>query len=149
MNWKTKAKIQRCFTVLPDALSYALYSQVQWYLGNAKGICNPMSTLTAGVETLSRIRAAGHPVAGKTFFELGTGWTPMAPLAYWLAGAEKVVTVDLNRYLKKHLLKGNLTYIYENKTQVAALFGSLLSKERFETLLEFCKRLIFNKRGGG
>lgn len=149
MNWKTKAKIQRCFALFPDTLSYALYHQVQKYFGNARCVQNPLLTLTGGVTTLKKISKAGYPIVGKIFFELGTGWTPMAPLAYWLAGAEKTVTVDLNRYFKRYLLKANLAYIYEHQVQVAELFGSLLNKDRFETLLKFYKSLNFNKMGGG
>ena len=44
---------------------------------------------------MGHLRAARSPVAGATLLEIGTGWYPTFPLCFYLAGASRVVTLDL------------------------------------------------------
>jgi SAM-dependent methyltransferase len=49
---------------------------------------------------VGHLRAARLPLEGARLLEMGTGWYPTFPLCLYLAGAARVITVDLNRYLK-------------------------------------------------
>jgi SAM-dependent methyltransferase len=138
MHWKLKARIQNAVSLLPSSASYAAYYWIQRRFGGLRHL-NPISRLTAGIETWKRIQEQGYTPSGKVFLEVGTGRAPIVPLAYWLMGADKVVTVDLNPYLKEELVGESLCYISDNQEAVLSLFGPLIEKKRFNKLLAFIR----------
>src|SRR5256885_7907830 len=138
MNWKLKAAIQNSVSLLPPAASYSAYYWIQRRFGGLKRV-NPVGRLAAAIEIWKRIQEHGREPSGKVFFEVGTGRVPVVPLAYWLMGAEKTITIDLNPYLKEELVLESLCYMSENEEQVLNLFGPLIEKERFAELLAFSR----------
>ena len=138
MRWKLKSKIQHALSLLPSSASYAAYYQIQRNFGGLRQI-NPVKKLSAGIETWKRILEQSYNPANKVFLEIGTGRITLIPLSFWLMGAEKTITIDLNPYLKEELVRESLQYIAENQEEIQNLFGSLLNKTRFEQLLEFNK----------
>lgn len=139
MHWKLKAKIQNAISLLPSSASYTAYYWIQRRFGGLRQV-NPISRFTAAIETWKRIQGQHYIPSGKVFLEVGTGRVPLVPLAYWLMGAEKTITIDLNPYLKADLVSESLQYISENEEKILRLFGSLIHKERFEELLTFSRR---------
>ncbi len=105
-----------------------------------------MSKLLAGIETWKKIREMGCDPSGKIFLEIGTGRIPLVPLAFWLMGAKKTITIDLNPYLKGELIRECLIFISEHKEKIPYVFGSLLEKKRFDHLLEFSQNPNFSAR---
>jgi hypothetical protein len=136
MHWKLKAKIQSAVSLLPSSVSYGAYYWIQRHFGGLRRL-NPISRLTAAIETWKRIQGQRYTPSGKVFLEVGTGRVPLVPLAYWLMGAEKTITIDLNPYLKTDLVAESLQYISENEEEILSLFGSLVDKKRFDELLAF------------
>ena len=103
-----------------------------------------MNKLHAGIETWKKIGEMGCEPSGKVFLEIGTGRIPLVPLAYWLMGAKKTITIDLNPYLKGELIRESLKYISEHKEEIHYVFGSLLEKKRFDHLLAFARNPNFS-----
>lgn len=137
MNWKTKAKIQNLISLLPSSLSYAAYYSIQRKFGSLKDDkLNPVNRLIAGLETVKRIEQVGQSPVGATFLEVGTGRRINTILAFWLLGAEKVITVDLNPYLKEELVKADLSFIIKNRFEIEKLFGDKIFNNRFNNLLD-------------
>jgi SAM-dependent methyltransferase len=66
------------------------------------------------------------------------------PLAYYLMGARKTISLDLNPYLKSELIADALQHISENSEQTRALFGALLDQDRFSALLSYCRKGQFD-----
>jgi hypothetical protein len=97
----------------------------------------PDEHLIAGVETWRRIVEQRRNPRGALFFEVGTGRAPIVPLAYWLMGARRTITVDVNPYLKAELVQEALEYVTAHQEHVTRLFGDLLQPDRFKRLLEF------------
>jgi SAM-dependent methyltransferase len=93
--------------------------------------------LIAGIETVKRLGQVGRSPVGSTFLEVGTGRKINTPLAFWLLGAEKIITVDLNPYLKEELVREDLDYIVKNKSEIEGLFGNRIFNDRLNVLLEF------------
>lgn len=145
MHWKAKATLQNAVARLPAESSYATYYWLQRHFGGLRRI-NPAARLRAGIETWRQIEKLGRDPLDKTFFEVGTGRVPMTPLAYWLMGARRVITVDLNPYLKAELTRECLQYIADHAEDIQALFGPLLNRTRFETLLYFERQDGFDLR---
>lgn len=138
MHWKLKAKIQNAVSLLPSSLSYEVYYWIQRHFGGLRRL-DP-GRLATGIETWKRIQEQGYTPSGKVFLEVGTGKVPLVPLAYWLMGAKRIITIDLNPYLKEELIAESLRYISDNQGEVFSLFGSLVDKTRFDELLEFGRK---------
>ena len=145
MRWKLKAGIQNVIARLPTSASYAAYYWVQRNFGELKR-SNPVSRLRAGVVLWRRALDLGHDPVGKTFFEVGTGRTPVMPLAFWLMGADKVITIDLNPYLKGELIAEDLAYMADHQDEIREIFGPLLHSDRLRDLIAFYRNTPFSTR---
>jgi SAM-dependent methyltransferase len=134
MHWKLKAGIQNAVSLLPAPASRACYYWIQRHFGGLRRI-NPLRRLSAGIETWKRIARQGADPSGKIFLEIGTGRIPLVPLACWLMGAGKIITLDPNPYLRAELIRDSVGYVSGNSEQVRNLFGALLDGRRFNDLL--------------
>ncbi|HUA82021.1 MAG TPA: hypothetical protein VL997_16710 [Dyella sp.] len=143
MHWKAKATLQNAVSRLPSESSYATYYWLQRHFGGLRRI-NPVARLRAGIETWRQIEKLGRDPLDKTFFEVGTGRVPMTPVAYWLMGAKRVVTIDLNPYLKEELTRECLQYIASHVEEMQVLFGPRLNRNRFEALLDLQRQDEFD-----
>ena len=74
---------------------------------------------------LEQIIAQNRPIRGSTVLEVGTGWKLTTPIALWLCGADKVITVDLNPYLRPDLVRLEVEYINQNQESVAQILGTV------------------------
>lgn len=138
MHWKIKAAVQNAIAALPESVSYGSYYRVQRLVGGLRKI-DPTSRLAAGVETWKRLVAQGSDPTGKTFFEVGTGRMVSAPLAYWLMGADRTITVDLNPYLKAELVRESIEFIADHRGAIERLFGDALVVSRLDELIAFAR----------
>lgn len=139
MYWKKKALIQNFISSFPSSLSYAVYFFIQRNFGSLRRV-NPVVSITAAVDTCRIICKQGKTISDKVFFEVGTGWMPIVPISYWLMGAKKTITIDLNPYLKPELTKESLDYIISNKEEILEVFGSLINEERLYILESVLKK---------
>jgi hypothetical protein len=98
-----------------------------------------MGRLEAGIAACNRIEKIERSFVGATFLEVGTGRRINTPLAFWLLGAERVITVDLNPYLKEELVKNDLDYIQKNKIEIQNLFEGRIFNDRLNSLLNFIR----------
>lgn len=126
MNWKLKARVQNFIALLPSSTSYKVYYFLQRNFGGLRK-SSPLSRLEAGFKVAELIRKQNRSLSSKTFLEIGTGHQLNLPIALWLCGASRIVTVDLNPYLKYDLVKEDIAYIRDN-------FGTLV--ERFSGFSE-------------
>jgi hypothetical protein len=103
MNWKLKARIQTLIARLPEAEGQACYYWVQRASGSFR---RPEGGSFASLAlTLRRHIERQHgTVGGATFLEVGTGRRLTLPVLLWLLGAERIITVDLHRYLRQSVV---------------------------------------------
>lgn len=138
MHWKHKAILQNLVAKLPDTLSLAVYYKLQRRFGGLRSI-DPTKRLQAGISIWDKLRAAGGEPVGATFFEVGTGRMVNVPIAYWLMGAAKTITVDLNPYLKPELVRESIQFIANHANRMEALFGDRLDSQRFAQLSDIAR----------
>jgi len=81
-------------------------------------------TLEQGLRQIEMLRAAGYAVEGKIVLELGTGWKPLIPLLFMLAGARRVVLIDSQRLLDLRLVRGIARELSAYKDMLAARLGT-------------------------
>ena len=135
MNWRLKALLLNMVSSLPSSVSYGAYYRIQRHSGALKkGTLNPLVTLKMAVEMCDKIVEHGRTPVGRVFLEVGTGWRINLPVAFWLCGAGKVMTVDVNPYLAEELVKEDIGFLRNNRDQVRALFGDRLDEVRFGEL---------------
>lgn len=137
MRWLLKAKIQKALSLLPSAVSYAAYYRIQRNWGNLRRP-DPTPGFEAAIMAWRRIARVGLDARDKVFFEIGTGWSPDAPLAYWLMGARETVTLDLNPYMRPEVIRDSLRHIWKHRAEALAMFGELVDRRRWDELLRFC-----------
>lgn len=60
---------------------------------------NSNHCITDGLEQLAALRAAGISVAGATVLELGSGWLPLIPMLFHVAGAGRLILTDIEQLM--------------------------------------------------
>jgi len=103
MNWRTKAAIQRAISRLPFGRE-SVYYALQRNFGNLRNPEPITDSLRYAADIFREIEKAGTPIQGARVFEFGTGHRINMPLAFYLAGAASVTTVDLYPVLKPSLV---------------------------------------------
>ncbi|NIP17527.1 MAG: hypothetical protein GWM87_04750, partial [Xanthomonadales bacterium] len=134
MHWKLKASIQNLVGALPPRASRAAYQFLQRRFGRLQEF-DPFPWLAAARETCELIREQGRSPEGRTFLEIGTGWVPLMPMAYWLQGAKRTISIDLNPYLKDTLIDECLRNMAGREAEVRETLGNSLREERLAALL--------------
>ena len=143
MNWKKKAFIQRQIGKLPETLSNKMYYYIQKRYGQLRKGTVDIARMTAILNLLKKLKSYGYGIKGKTFFEVGTGWTPVFSILVYLCGG-KTVTVDKTKWLQKELTRNFLFFINKNKTQIGEIFDDLLEEENFYLLMDYINNESIN-----
>ena len=95
MNWKYKAHLLACLSRIPGGRG--AYHWLQRVGGTNRLQLD--RDLERAFELVDLIREADGSLLGANVLEIGTGWRPMVPMVFALAGAESVITVDVNPWL--------------------------------------------------
>lgn len=95
MYWQHKAFAINILNRIP--FGRRGYLLAQKLLGTTR--VNPRRDLQRAAELIEMIREAGQTIEGSECYEIGTGWHPFTPLAFYLAGARRIVSVDVNPWL--------------------------------------------------
>ncbi|MCL4501744.1 MAG: hypothetical protein M1438_07790 [Deltaproteobacteria bacterium] len=124
MNWKIKATIQNLVDRLPDRVANPVYDFIQSRFGALKryGHTTLFRHLQKSLKIIDLLDKVNHTVAGKTFLEVGTGWTLNVPIGLWLCGARKITTVDLNPHLNEDLVMKCIDWRRGHKEEIKQLF---------------------------
>src|SRR5881296_1449529 len=123
MNWRWKARVAKLIAALP--MSDTIYYRMQRTVGSLRPQrYDPSERLLAAVKMVRWVEELGHRIEGRSFLEVGTGRSIDIPLALWLCGAARVVTVDLNIYLKEELVRDSVAFL-RCPDKTAAIFGEL------------------------
>jgi SAM-dependent methyltransferase len=86
------------------------------------------------IEQIAMIRAAGGQIEGARVLEIGSGWIPVAPLVYRLAGAREVILSDQHHLLHPHAVQAAVTFLRARAGRLAADLG--VSPERIAEVLD-------------
>ena len=60
--------------------------------------------ITNGLEQIGALREAGVHIRDADVLEFGTGWLPLIPLLFHLAGARRLVLTDVTRLMDEHTI---------------------------------------------
>ena len=59
-------------------------------------------TLNQGLHQVQMLKASGFDPVNKQYLELGTGWSPVIPLVFYLAGCKSLTLVDSQKLMDDH-----------------------------------------------
>ncbi|WP_291298703.1 class I SAM-dependent methyltransferase [Elioraea sp.] len=66
---------------------------------------NSALCITQGLEQVAALRQAGVPIAGSSVLEFGSGWLPLIPMLFHMAGADRLVLTDVERLMDDRTLE--------------------------------------------
>lgn len=140
MNWRGKAAIQRWIAKLPSVLSGPLYYFMQRRFGALRRP-EPWTRFDNGIEACRYYEKHSGPFAGARVLEVGTGWRINAPLAFYLWGADEIVSVNLNRFLKPDLVLQDLQIMAADADRVrASIPAERWQADRWATLVALSQK---------
>jgi SAM-dependent methyltransferase len=137
MKWENKAKIMQICSSIPKG-DY-LYKLIQNKFGRLNH--NPLSRINMQIEMTRLLHKQGMPIKGYTFFEVGTGHKPIVPIGFFLAGAARIITVDLNRRLDFNNLKKSLAWMVENRNQLEPIYHEFTDSNSLNQRLNLLQKL--------
>ncbi len=137
MNWEHKARIMRVCANLPAG--DLLYKHIQKNFGRLNG--DPTTRIQTQIDMAYWLRDCGLRIAGRRFFEVGTGHKPIIPIGLFLSGAESVATFDLNRRIDFDLKRKVLYWIRENRSAIEPGYLEFVEPSTFEERFDLVKRL--------
>ena len=124
MNWKTKAFIQRACAALPAGSSQAAYYRIQRTLGSFRHPPDPLEKLVLLRDVLEDLSVLGFRIEGKRILEVGTGWRAEIPMLFYVLGAARIDTFDLNRYLRPELMLPSVARLCALGERVVEILGA-------------------------
>jgi SAM-dependent methyltransferase len=102
MKWQIRLARNALFGLLPTRLQEKARA--------AKRAVSPDNaeldqwTLSEGIKQIKLLRQAGCDPRGKDCLEIGTGWHPIVPLIFYLAGCHKLTLIDSQKLLHESSL---------------------------------------------
>jgi hypothetical protein len=123
LNWKTKAAVQRFFARLPLGFE-PVYYQLQRVAGNLRRPESPIPMFEHAAEIFSKLARLGTPVEGARVLEVGTGHRINMPIAFYLAGAGNIISIDLFPILKRPLVMQMVADLALRAEDVKAIFAA-------------------------
>lgn len=137
MHWKRKASLLRICAAVPG--SGPAYKFLQKKLGRLSD--SPETRMPMLLEMARWLKEAGRPIAGATFFEVGTGHLPTVPVCFSLVGARRFITADLYRRMDWDLLRGLLNHLSRDRAGYEARLSEFTQPEALSERFELLERL--------
>ena len=84
---------------------------------------NAPLALGQGLQQIDDLRALGVEIAGREVLDLGSGWHPIVPLLYRIAGASAVHLTDTDRLMDAQSLAAATNWVSKSAPEIAARLG--------------------------
>jgi len=134
MHWRAKAHLTNVVSRLP--FSGHVYYALQRGFGSLRPGCHdPRPWYDAAADLVDWVEAEGQTVRGRTFVEIGTGRRLDFPIALWLRGAARTITIDVHRYLSATLVRESLEALRRRPDDVRTRARGI--EDRLDRLLSF------------
>lgn len=122
MNWKAKAHLLAILSRVPAGRT--IYHLLQRVGGTNRLQLD--RDLNRAFELVDLCRDASGEIAGAEVMEIGTGWRPLVPFVFSLAGAKCVTTIDVNPWLTMSYALETWQALGNRLEEIAARTGAAL-----------------------
>lgn len=123
MRWKLRALALHALDRLPGG--QWVYQLLQQHLGEFRRGEFLELRLRKQCELARVCLENGGRLEGARIVEVGTGWVPLVPLGFWICGAARITTFDLNPYLHEKLFAGALRFLGAHQERLTPLWQGL------------------------
>jgi SAM-dependent methyltransferase len=117
MHWKIKGAIQKALSGIPGGKQ--LNDRLQLVAGLRNFEQNVASKVADWTQTCKYLRDVQFAIPGTTIVETGTGWYPVLPICFHLAGARSIKTYDIQRHMSAELTARALRAIESHVDAIA------------------------------
>jgi SAM-dependent methyltransferase len=76
-------------------------------------------TLRQGLRQVGMLRRSGCDLVGKNYLEIGTGWSPVIPLIFSLAGCKSLILVDRQRLISHYAFVDTCKNLLIHKEEIS------------------------------
>lgn len=123
MDWRIKACVQAALARLPGGTR--LNDGLQQALGARRNAAAHLDSKFSDdwLVHAQVLRELGFDIRDRELVEIGTGWLPVFPLCYALAGARRCHTFDLNRHLRAQAVRPTLEHLEKHLPAIAQASG--------------------------
>ncbi len=130
MDWRVKAAIQGLLAKVPGGTS--VNDLLQRAVGGRRDEGTHIDTTFKADWLVHQdiLRGMGYAVHDRNLLEIGTGWLPVFPLCYALAGARGCHTYDLNFHLDPATVPTALKHLERHLPEIGVASGESLSAVR-------------------
>src|SRR5687768_157633 len=119
MHWKVKSHAMALISRLPGGRH--LYHSLQRHLGMNR--LSPSEGTSRALEIVDLIRKHGGELHGAKCLGIGTGWRPFLPIILHLAGAKRVLTMDVNPWLTFQYAIDTVAALRQSTELIASRLG--------------------------
>lgn len=137
MDWRIKGIIQGALSHLPGGMR--LNDALQVTAGGRRDLGGHVDAKVVRdwLVHAHHLRQLGMALPGRTMLEIGTGWLPVMPLCFAVAGMGRCITVDLNRHLQPALARAALQRLERHLGAMASACGQEEGalRERWQRLM--------------
>jgi SAM-dependent methyltransferase len=122
VHWKIKGYTQKILGSIPGGEHLNDRLQLVGGLRNFEG--NIAAKVSDWTQTCRYLSDVHFPIPGATIVEVGTGWYPVLPICFSLAGARCIKTFDIHRHINAKLTARALACIEPHLDEIAAFCAS-------------------------
>ncbi len=133
-KWILKAIIQKTISYLP--FSFRLNFFFQKYITKGVNLTDEFfyDKVNHASEHLKGFENCSGKKVPESTLELGTGWYPVVPVCFYLAGSDKIYSVDISYHLSKERIDTTLKHFIESFNQGLLENYISIQKERLNEL---------------
>jgi hypothetical protein len=117
VHWKIKGCIQKVLDIVPGGEH--LNDRLQMIGGLRHFEQNIAAKVSDWTQTCRYLADVEFPIAGSTIVEVGTGWYPVLPICFHLAGARQIQTYDIHRHIDGKLTARALQCLSPHLDEIA------------------------------
>ena len=120
MNWHLKLIKDTVKAALP--FQEALRAWKRHFLPYKSDLEADHLALCDGIEQIKILKLSGAKING-TVLDFGTGWMPIIPVLFCLAGARHIYLTDIHRLMDENTLEDAKNFVIDNIDKVASVLN--------------------------
>lgn len=124
MDWRVKALVQGALSRVP--MGESVNDWFQRLAGGRRDLAEHIRSKVCDdwLVHMESLRQLSFSLQGRDMLEIGSGWLPVMPLCFTLAGVRRCYTLDLNRHLVPDAVLQTLTCLEPYLDRIAAAAGT-------------------------
>lgn len=117
MKWQLKFLKNSIIGILPKPIQEKARNIKRSVLSHKLEI--DIWTLNQGLRQVQMLKVSGFDPSNKDYLELGTGWSPVIPLIFYLAGCKSLTLIDDQRLMDDHTFQETCKQLISHSGEIS------------------------------